>query len=62
VNVPSLQAVEALEFRMCAAWAQEILDERACREFLTRILPLLRQSCPPEAVVRPRPKAEKTRG
>lgn len=34
---------------MCAAWAQDILDERAYREFLTRILPLLRQTCPAEA-------------
>jgi hypothetical protein len=48
-TVPSLQAVEALEFRMCAAWAQGLLDERAYREFLTRILPLLRQTCPSEA-------------
>ena len=45
-TVPSLQAVEALEFRMCAAWAQGLLDEQAYREFLTRILPLLRQTCP----------------
>jgi hypothetical protein len=47
-TVPSLQAVEALEFRMCAAWAQGLLDEQAYREFLTRILPLLRQTCPKE--------------
>jgi hypothetical protein len=48
-TVSTLQAVEALEFRLCAAWAQGLLDERAYREFLVRILPLLRQTCPAAA-------------
>ena len=61
-TVPSLQAVEALEFRMCAAWAQGLLDEQAYREFLTRILPLLRQTCPGEgAGKRAKTKATPTR-
>jgi hypothetical protein len=42
---PTLQAVEALEFRMCAAWAQGVLDDEAYGEFLTEILPLLRDTC-----------------
>ena len=32
-EIPNLQAVEAIEFRMCAAWAQGALDEEAYQRF-----------------------------
>jgi hypothetical protein len=42
---PTLQAVEALEFRMCVAWAQGALDDEAYGEFVLKILPLLQVGC-----------------
>ncbi len=44
-DVHNLQAVEALEFRLCAAWAQGVLSEELYREFLFEVLPLLREAC-----------------
>ena len=42
---PHLQALEALEFRLCVAWAQGVLGEEAYREFLREVLPGLRVGC-----------------
>ena len=40
-----LEALEALEFRLCVAWAQGVLGEEEYRQFLQTVLPELRVSC-----------------
>jgi len=36
---PDLRAVEAVEFRLCVAWAQRVLETEAYGEFLREVLP-----------------------
>ena len=40
-----LEALEALEFRLCVAWAQGVLGEEEYSEFLREVLPALRLGC-----------------
>ena len=44
-TAPNLQALEALEFRLCVAWAQGVLGEEEYRAFLRGVLPDLRLRC-----------------
>lgn len=48
-EVKNLQAIEVLEFRVCAAWAQGAVGEVEYVEFLRAVLPLLREACRGEA-------------
>ena len=42
---PGSDALEALEFRLCVAWAQGVLGDEEYREFLREVLPALRLGC-----------------
>ena len=43
-EVPNLQAVEALDYRMCVAYANGVLTKESYTKFLSEILPLLTTS------------------
>jgi len=40
-EVPNLQAVEALEYRMCLAYGNGIVDSESYKKFMNNILPML---------------------
>jgi hypothetical protein len=40
-EIPNLQAVEALEYRMCLAYGNGIIDSESYKDFITSILPML---------------------
>jgi len=41
-EIPNLQAVEVLEFRLCAAYANGAIDKDTYKQFISHILPLLK--------------------
>nr|WP_320166650.1 hypothetical protein [uncultured Methylophaga sp.] len=64
-EIPNLQAVEALEYRMCLAYGNGIIDSETYQEFFNNILPMLqgvKTSRPEEAStsVEPPPPVERT--
>ena len=42
---PNLLAAEAIEFRLCAAWAQGLIDEETYRYYLGEVMPELWEAC-----------------
>ena len=43
--IPNLLAAEAIEFRLCAAWAQGLIDEGTYRFYLAEVMPELWEAC-----------------